>query len=158
MSLFPSFSLDLTLCFVLSAIESSLIDRPQTIAADEKYADANEKALSATPDGEEPTDDESRSLRHVAENLPISAWLVAIVELSERFTYYGMSGLFQNYINRPFDGSQGRGALGMGHQGATGLTTFFQFWCYGRFSSVCTCHLMLTRAVTPIIGAIVADQ
>jgi POT family proton-dependent oligopeptide transporter len=30
----------------------------------------------------------------------------------------------------------------MGHQGATGLTTFFQFWCY----------------VTPIIGAIVADQ
>ena len=30
----------------------------------------------------------------------------------------------------------------MGHQGATGLTTFFQFWCY----------------VTPILGAIIADQ
>ncbi|KAK1144977.1 peptide transporter ptr2 [Aspergillus melleus] len=117
------------------------ITQPHPVV-DEKYADANEKPLGSTPDGEEPTDDESRTLRHVAENLPISAWLVAIVELSERFTYYGMSGLFQNYVNLPLDGSQGRGALGMGHQGATGLTTFFQFWCY----------------VTPIIGAIVADQ
>ncbi|KAL2816285.1 POT family-domain-containing protein [Aspergillus granulosus] len=102
----------------------------------------SEKALSVTPDGEEPNDEENKSLRHVAENLPLSAWLVAVVELCERFTYYGMSGLFQNYVQRPLDGSQGRGALGMGHQGATGLTTFFQFWCY----------------VTPIIGAIVADQ
>ncbi|KAL2788302.1 POT family-domain-containing protein [Aspergillus keveii] len=102
----------------------------------------SEKALSDTPDGEEPNDHENKSLRHVAENLPLSAWLVAVVELCERFAYYGMSGLFQNYVQRPLDGSQGRGALGMGHQGATGLTTFFQFWCY----------------VTPIIGAIVADQ
>ncbi|KAL4919071.1 POT family-domain-containing protein [Aspergillus aurantiobrunneus] len=102
----------------------------------------SEKALSATPDGEEPNDEENKALRHVAENLPLSAWLVAFVELCERFTYYGMSGMFQNYVQRPLDGSQGRGALGMGHQGATGLTTFFQFWCY----------------VTPIIGAIVADQ
>ncbi|GES65298.1 PTR2-domain-containing protein [Aspergillus terreus] len=101
-----------------------------------------EKAISATPDGEEPNAEEARTLRHVAENLPVSAWLVAMVELCERFTYYGMSGLFQNYVNLPLDGSEGRGALGMGHQGATGLTTFFQFWCY----------------VTPIIGAIIADQ
>jgi dipeptide/tripeptide permease len=34
------------------------------------------------------------------------------------------------------------GALGRGQQTATALTTFFQFWCY----------------ITPIIGAIVADQ
>ncbi|EEQ27787.1 peptide transporter ptr2 [Microsporum canis] len=95
-----------------------------------------------TPDGEEPTESEKFNLRHIGENLPLSAWLVAVVELCERFTYYGMNGLFQNYIQRPFDGSEGRGALGLGHQGATGLTTFFQFWCY----------------VTPIFGAIVADQ
>ncbi|KAL4950613.1 POT family-domain-containing protein [Aspergillus filifer] len=111
-------------------------------AATEKDQFVDEKALSDTPDGEEPNAVENKSLRHVAENLPLSAWLVAIVELCERFTYYGMSGLFQNYVQRSLDGSEGRGALGMGHQGATGLTTFFQFWCY----------------VTPIIGAIVADQ
>jgi POT family proton-dependent oligopeptide transporter len=49
----------------------------------------------------------------VAEHLPVSTWLVAIVELCERFTYYGCQGLFQNYIQRPLDGSLGRGALGM---------------------------------------------
>ncbi|KAJ5121021.1 uncharacterized protein N7515_008982 [Penicillium bovifimosum] len=101
-----------------------------------------DKENQVSADGEEPTLLEKTSLRHVAENLPASAWLVAIVELCERFTYYGMSGLFQNYVQRPLDGSQGRGALGMDHQGATGLVTFFQFWCY----------------VTPIIGAIIADQ
>lgn len=100
----------------------------------EKSAETSEKALADTPDGEEPTEEEKKTLRHVAENLPVSAWLVAVVELCERFTYYGMSGLFQNYINLPLDGSQGRGALGMGHRGATGLTTFFQFWCYGEYS------------------------
>ncbi|KAF2636209.1 PTR2-domain-containing protein [Massarina eburnea CBS 473.64] len=93
-------------------------------------------------DGEFPTAEERRTLRHVGEPLPKAAFLVAIVELCERFTYYGASGLFQNYIQRPRDGSEGVGALGMGHRGATGLSTFFQFWCY----------------VTPIVGAIVADQ
>jgi POT family proton-dependent oligopeptide transporter len=112
------------------------------VALNEKDPYAVEKAPSETPDGEEPTAEEAKNLRHIAENLPLSAWLVAIVELCERFTYYGMSGLFQNYVNNPLDGSKGRGALGLGHQGATGLTTFFQFWCY----------------VTPILGAIIADQ
>ncbi|KAL4882392.1 POT family-domain-containing protein [Aspergillus karnatakaensis] len=124
-----------------SAIHNvSLNEKDQTLGQ-------SEKALAATPDGEEPTDEENKTLRHVAENLPLSAWLVAIVELCERFTYYGMSGLFQNYVQRPLYGPDGEkpkepGALGMGHQGATGLTVFFQFWCY----------------VTPIFGAIVADQ
>jgi POT family proton-dependent oligopeptide transporter len=92
--------------------------------------------------GIRPTAEELKTLRKVGEPLPKSAFLVAIVELCERFTYYGASGIFQNYISRPRSGEEGRGALGMGHQGATGLTTFFQFWCY----------------VTPILGAIIADQ
>ncbi|KNG44009.1 di/tri peptide transporter 2 [Stemphylium lycopersici] len=92
--------------------------------------------------GIKPTAEELATLRKVGEPLPKSAFLVAIVELCERFTYYGASGIFQNYISRPRDGSLGRGALGMGHQGATGLSTFFQFWCY----------------VTPIMGAVIADQ
>jgi POT family proton-dependent oligopeptide transporter len=92
--------------------------------------------------GVRPTAEELKTLRKVGEPLPKSAFLVAIVELCERFTYYGASGIFQNYIARPRSGELGRGALGMGHQGATGLSTFFQFWCY----------------VTPILGAIIADQ
>jgi POT family proton-dependent oligopeptide transporter len=86
--------------------------------------------------GVAPTAEELRTLRKVGEPLPKAAFLVAIVELCERFTYYGASGLFQNYLARPRSGELGRGALGMGHNGATGLSTFFQFWCY----------------VTPILG------
>jgi proton-dependent oligopeptide transporter, POT family len=82
-------------------------------------------------EGVYPTEEEKRTLRHIGEPLPKAAFLVAVVELCERFTYYGASGIFQNYVQKPLDGSEGRGALGMGHQGATGLTTFFQFWCYG---------------------------
>ena len=92
--------------------------------------------------GVKPTSEELLTLRKVGEPLPKAAFLVAIVELCERFTYYGASGIFQNYISRPRSGELGRGALGLGHKGATGLSTFFQFWCY----------------VTPILGAIIADQ
>lgn len=109
------------------------MNRPEEPTGEEKSLQTVEKAVPDTPDGEEPTELEKATLRHVAEHLPMSAWLVAIVELCERFTYYGMQGLFQNYIQLPLDGSQGRGALGMGHQGATGLGTFYQFWCYGEF-------------------------
>jgi hypothetical protein len=71
----------------------------------------------------------------VGESLPIACWLVAVIELSERFAFYGCQGLFQNYIQRPLDGSLGRGALGQRHQTATALTTFFSLWCYGRSKS-----------------------
>ena len=72
----------------------------------------------------------------------MSAFLIAIVELTERFTYYGCQGLFQNYISHSPDGTEGARGLGLGHQGATGLNIFFQFFCY----------------LTPILGAIIADQ
>ncbi|UNI19923.1 peptide transporter ptr2 [Purpureocillium takamizusanense] len=112
------------------------------------HSDLNEKTdpsgaeTDPTPDGEEPNEYEKRTLRRVGENLPASAFLIAIVELTERFTYYGAQGLFQNYINNRPDGSDGARGLGLGHQAATGLNLFFQWFCY----------------VTPILGAIISDQ
>lgn len=106
--------------------------------SDEKPVD---ESLIETPEGEEPTKYEKSTLRHVGEALPFTVFLVAIIELCERFTYYGCQGIFQNYVQRPLDGSLGPGALGMGHQGATGLTTFYSFWCY----------------VTPLLGGYIAD-
>ena len=75
-------------------------------------------------------------------------FLVCIIELSERFCYYGVSGVFNNYIANPYSGGAPYtgdslpGAIGRGTAFASGLQNFWQFWCY----------------VTPIIGAIVADQ
>ncbi|KAI8876799.1 hypothetical protein K501DRAFT_199630, partial [Backusella circina FSU 941] len=58
-----------------------------------------------------------------------------------RFAYYGGSTPFQNYIQ---NGSSGNppGALNKGQAVATGLQSFFTFFCY----------------LTPMLGAIMADQ
>ncbi|KAK9491068.1 POT family-domain-containing protein [Lipomyces doorenjongii] len=90
---------------------------------------------------EEISDHDLRTLRHVADRLPAAAWLVAIVELCERFTYYGITGPFMNYMqNAP--GGLRPGAIGLGQSKASALNYFFQFWAY----------------VTPILGAVIADQ
>jgi dipeptide/tripeptide permease len=88
-----------------------------------------------------PSAQDLSSLPHVADSLPLSAFLIAIVELCERFAYYGLSGPFQNYIANP-PKSTLPGALGLGQSSATAMTNFFQFWCY----------------LTPVMGAVVADQ
>ncbi|KAF9580319.1 peptide transporter ptr2, partial [Lunasporangiospora selenospora] len=106
-----------------------------SVAEDMQFADG----------GREPTAEEQSSLRLVADTIPASAWLVVVVEFCERFTYYGLSGPFQNYIQYPYTdvrGSDHPGAIGRGQQTATALNYFFQFFCY----------------FTPILGAIVADQ
>ena len=38
---------------------------------------------------EEPTDEERKTLRRIGDKFPASAYLIAVVELCERFTYYG---------------------------------------------------------------------
>ncbi|CAK7891078.1 peptide transporter Ptr2p [[Candida] anglica] len=102
--------------------------------------DGREIASFEDDEGRIPTEHELKTLRHVAEKIPISCWLVAIVELCERFSYYGLTGPFQNYMqNGPNDVPAG--VLQLGNQGATALSYFFQFWCY----------------VTPILGAYMAD-
>lgn len=91
-------------------------------------------------EGREPTPEEMKKLRHVSEKIPMSCWLVAIVELAERFSYYGLSVPFQNYMqNSALDSP--KGVLNLKNQGATALSYFWQFWCY----------------VTPVFGAWVAD-
>ncbi|KAH7115234.1 peptide transporter PTR2-A [Dendryphion nanum] len=94
-------------------------------------------------DDEGPTINELATLPRVADKLPWGAFLVAIVELCERFAYYGLSGPFQNYMANKYHDPNGLpGAIGLAQSGATALSNFFQFWCY----------------LTPILGAIIADQ
>lgn len=97
-----------------------------------------------------PTEEELATLRRVADGIPWNAFLIALIELAERFSYYGSTVVFTNYIQQvlPPGSHTGAGfangqsgALGLGQRAATGLTTFFQFWCY----------------VTPLLGAYIAD-
>lgn len=124
--------------------------KSSTLEKQEDAADSLEKTvvhshvgledLASTDEGREPTEEEMKKLRHVSEKIPMSCWLVAIVELAERFSYYGLSTPFQNYMQHgPKDTPPG--VLDLKSQGATALSYFWQFWCY----------------VTPVFGAWVAD-
>ncbi|ODQ81261.1 hypothetical protein BABINDRAFT_179772 [Babjeviella inositovora NRRL Y-12698] len=81
------------------------------------------------------------SLPRIPAKIPRSSLLVAMVELCERFAFYGLSGPFQNYVQHsPTDKIPGK--LGLGSRGANILSYFFQFWCYA----------------TPLLGAYIADS
>ena len=47
---------------------------------------------------EVPSEDDYRTLRRVPDKLPWIAFVIIIVELGERFVYFGVSGPIQNYI------------------------------------------------------------
>ncbi|KAF7361573.1 Peptide/h+ symporter protein [Mycena sanguinolenta] len=94
------------------------------------------------------------TLRHVRDKIPWQAFSVAVVEFAERWTYYGTTNLYNNYIRAPLprgsvDGSVARadrasgvaGALGKGQEKSFAIRTFNTFFVY----------------VTPFLGAILAD-
>ncbi|GAD95050.1 MFS peptide transporter, putaitve [Paecilomyces variotii No. 5] len=125
----------------------------KTTAIPEKEYSINSQGLEheAFTDGRvAPTEQEKRTLRRVADRVPWTAYTVAFVELCERFSYYGTTAVFVNFIQQPLPagsrtgaGFEGQsGALGMGQRASTGLTMFNTFWCY----------------LMPIAGAWVADE
>ena len=67
---------------------------------------------SAMMEEDEPTGEELATLRKVSDHLPWSAFIVAMVELCERFTFYGLSGPFQNYIQYHPHDTPIRGGIG----------------------------------------------
>ncbi|KAJ7124152.1 peptide transporter PTR2A [Mycena epipterygia] len=97
-----------------------------------------------------PTEEERATLRRVSDTIPWNAYLIAMVEAAERFSFYGSQVVFTNFIQHALPpgshtgagGPNGQsGALGKGQQTSTGIGTFYQFWCY----------------ITPILGAYIAD-
>lgn len=90
-----------------------------------------------------PTDLEKKTLQRAPDKIPTSGYWVSLIELCERFAYYGLTGPFQNYMQNDYPSSNGiPGALGLGQATASALSSGFSFWCY----------------MTPLLGAIVADQ
>jgi dipeptide/tripeptide permease len=68
-----------------------------------------------------PTEDEKKSLRKVAGKVPPLAYWLCAVEFAERASFYGVIGLFNNFINKktPPDGN-GLGAPARGTQTTPG--------------------------------------
>jgi POT family proton-dependent oligopeptide transporter len=82
----------------------------------------------------------------------MTAYTLALVELAERASYYGVGGVFTNFIQRPMpegsttgapvDGNGTPGALGMGLRVATALSTLFTLMAF----------------TTPLAGGALADM
>ncbi|KAF7300273.1 Peptide/h+ symporter protein [Mycena kentingensis (nom. inval.)] len=130
------------------------------VVVDEKVSETGSIAPSLnSPTGiiegsEGVTEEDLATLRQVRDKIPWPAFSVAFVEFAERWTYYGTTNVFNNYIRAPLppgsrDGSvlpQNRsigvaGALGMGQQKSFAIRTFNSFFVY----------------CTPWLGAIIAD-
>ncbi|KAF7353815.1 PTR2-domain-containing protein [Mycena venus] len=122
--------------------------------------------------GRLPTDEERDTLRLVAGKIPWAAYLICLVEFAERASYYGCTGVFANYIQRPLPrGGNGAGAppvgtqetagaLGMGLVAATGLTKTFTFLAGVAFKTICigtvigaVGHIILVVAAIPSVIA-----
>ncbi|KAK6349409.1 hypothetical protein TWF696_005694 [Orbilia brochopaga] len=128
-----------------------------------------------------PTEEEMTTLRHVSDKIPWNAYTIAFVELCERFSYYGTTVVFTNFIqqSRPegsrtgAGGTDGQsGALGRGQRASTGLGTFNTFWVYllplfgayiadtywGRYKTICVAvavamvgHILLVVSAVPTV-------
>lgn len=93
-------------------------------------------------DGDElPTEEEMHTLRRVAGHINWAAYSVAICELAERFSYYGSSVLYTNFVVHSLpDGSNTgagfghtpavSGALGLGSKAGQGISLTNQFFAY----------------------------
>ncbi|KAK2882518.1 hypothetical protein FQN49_000284 [Arthroderma sp. PD_2] len=130
-----------------SALDEKEISAVQAIAANGAH-ESDDEATGLRR--ELPTDEEIATLRRVPDKLPWIAFSIAFVELCERFSYYGTTAVFSNFIKQglPPGSTTGAthdglpGALGLGQRASTGIILFNQFWAY----------------VMPLVGAYVAEE
>jgi POT family proton-dependent oligopeptide transporter len=124
--------------------------------------DKSGNALADTPDGSEPNQSERDTLQLVSDKMPMSGWLVCIVETAERFSYYGTAGPLresvpgtycadldahktlgpENYMQNPYGSPLRPGALGLGQANASSIWYGFNFYMF----------------LTPLAGSIIADS
>ncbi|CUM55646.1 uncharacterized protein AC631_02870 [Debaryomyces fabryi] len=70
--------------------ETELMEKKYEEAIVQEDTQTNEDQLSGPveeDEGRTPTPEEMKTLRHVSEPIPLRCWLVAVVELAERFSF-----------------------------------------------------------------------
>jgi POT family proton-dependent oligopeptide transporter len=72
--------------------EPAMVQNPKGLAEDvksEKDVSLNVSSLPDDDSGEDPTEEELKTLTRVSGKIPWTAYTIAFVELCERFGYYG---------------------------------------------------------------------
>jgi hypothetical protein len=110
------------------------------------HADSFNQLGAYTSDDDTPTEEEKTTLRRVPGKIPITAYILCIVEFAERGSFYGVKQVFSNFVNRKLPkggngwgaprrgGQQTAGALGKGTVVAAAVTSSFGFLVYGLVS------------------------
>ncbi|TQS38245.1 hypothetical protein Golomagni_01253 [Golovinomyces magnicellulatus] len=164
--------------------------RPSSPATPEKenigkesksHSSTHQKKISEDESQEyPPSEEELLSLRRVADKIPWKIYTLCFVELCERFSFYGTTVVFTNFLqqelppnSRTGAGFSGQsGALGLGQKVSTGIGNFNQFWIFlvplfaayisdkylGRFKTVCVAlaiaivgHIVLVISAIPVV-------
>ncbi|KAJ5689353.1 hypothetical protein N7462_003745 [Penicillium macrosclerotiorum] len=128
---------------VVSQPGSENVEKTAVISSDQKGIQAVEPNISLSIEEYPlPTEEERKSLRKVADSLPLVSFSLCLVEFAERASFYGAKTVFSNFIEFPLPkGGNGAGApprgtqetagaLGMGLQASSGLTLLFTFLAY----------------------------
>jgi POT family proton-dependent oligopeptide transporter len=145
---------DPTSIAVSDDVHAIVQDKEVKLAPVPSAHDEDQLGISVTTaDGGSPTEEELHTLRRVPDKIPWSIYTIAFIELCERFSYYGTTAVFTNFIQQQmppnsttgasYDIDNGQaGALGLGQRTAFALTTFNSFWQY----------------TMPLFGAWIADS
>jgi proton-dependent oligopeptide transporter, POT family len=135
----------------MANIENAAIDEQQLETAVIEIASpvlVQENVVDTEDDT--PTEEEINTLRRVPDKIPLNVYTIAFIELCERFSYYGTTAVFTNFIqfSLPEGSTTGAGmkegqagAMGFGQRASFALSNFNQFWQY----------------TTPLFGAYIAD-
>lgn len=115
------------------------------LGGDHVDADGMAKPTTLTSD-----EHNTHGLRRVPASLPLTTYLLAVVEFAERASYYGVSGVFANFVQRPLpEGSETGAPIGKGTPGALGM---------GLGASTAVSGLFTVLAFTsPLVGGMLAD-
>lgn len=93
-------------------------------------------------DGPSKRTDEEENLEKTADSIPGAVWLVMLLATAERFSFYGMTAPFMNYMQYNRDDALRKGVLD---------------WGQARASQISNTFYILTL-VTPLAASLIADK
>ena len=145
-------NMDADLAAMAEARRPSVVDEKHLFATTRADSSIVEEEEDDGVDGVEPTAEELTTLRRVGGKITWQAMSITAVEFCERFSYYGTTAIFVNFIQQPrpygsrtgavnmtqecfdvmgsWEACDQAGGLGQGQQASTGLVRFNQFWAY----------------------------
>ncbi|OCF43946.1 POT family proton-dependent oligopeptide transporter [Kwoniella heveanensis CBS 569] len=135
---------------------------PKELAIEEKEQPSPMAEVTAASsaleyvDEQEPTDEEYSTLRKVPGKIKWVTIAMCLIELAERASYYGCSGVVKNFVNRPLPkGGNGAGAVAPGAEGENQTAGALGKGSV-KASAVYNAFIFLAYVI-PIFGGIVAD-